>query len=85
MIKSITITPKQWEQVQKEVFDDQPLSVRASRRKMREVLGFTNRIDRIENWKRNGSINFDTERVVLDFFDEKKKTMFILKYSHIID
>ena len=85
MIKPITITPKQWEQLQKEIFNDQPLSVRASRRKMREILGFTNRIDRNWNWKGDEYINFDTERVVLDFFDEKKKTMFILKYSHIID
>ena len=85
MIKPITITPKQWDELQAEIFQDQPLSVRASRRKMREVLGFTNRTDRNWNWKGDGSINFDTHRVVLDFFDEKKKTMFILKYSHIID
>ena len=48
---------------------------------MKEVLGFTVRTYR--DWEPN-MVHFN-EYIVLDFYDTKKKTMFILKFSEILN
>ena len=83
MIKPITITITQWRQITNEIFDNESVSVRGGRSKIRKALGFTERTYWYGESTSDGA-SFQ-ELVDLDFFDERKKTMFIIKYSHIID
>lgn len=67
----ITIDYNSWLLLKERLSSDQPKSVMIIREKMRNVLGFTTRVER-----RN------SKKVMhLDFFDDLKKTMFVLKYS----
>lgn len=74
--RSIKLTEKQWIKLQKRLREDHPLSVIAIRDKMKRVLGFTTREDRADYW--NPVIH-------LDFFDEKMKTMFLLRYGDYLE
>lgn len=62
----IELTQAQWMIIRSRIAGEYPSSVLMIRPRMREVLGFTNR--------NQGN------KVVLDFFDENKKSWFILKY-----
>ena len=74
--RSIKLTEKQWNKLQERLREEHPLSVLAIRDKMKRVLGFTKREDRSDY--RNPIIH-------LDFFDEPKKTMFLLKYGDYLE
>lgn len=79
-IKSIPISLDAWAKLYTQLARDNPPSVILIREKMREVLGFTARFPLWEP----GMVNRN-EYIILDFFDEKKKTMFLLKYSHFLE
>jgi len=70
-----------WAKLHTQLARDNPPSVILIREKMREVLGFT---ARNHYYWDPGMVN-KNEYIILDFFDEKKKTMFLLKYSHILE
>lgn len=75
--RSIKLSEKQWDKLHKRLKADYPLSVVAIRDKMRRVLGFTTRTDRTQDyWK---------PVIHLDFYDEKMKTMFLLKYGDYLE
>jgi hypothetical protein len=57
-----------------------PSSVFLIRNRMKDVLGFTTRYDQIYDKK----VYEITTTVYLDFFNESKRTMFILKYSELL-
>jgi hypothetical protein len=85
MIKTIVLKQDQWERLYEQFKKDLPLSVVLIRDKMKNYLGCTIR-EHVE-WE---PINNDYygSRVVttrLDFFDEKKKVMFLLRYSEFIN
>jgi hypothetical protein len=75
--KSIIITQKEWETVQQEIRKHYPVSVCSIRSKMRKVLGFTPRD--ANSWAS------DYSTMSLDFFDDAKKTMFLLRFGHLIN
>lgn len=76
MAKSIRLTRAEWGSLKKQIEKDYPPSVLLLRSKMRRVLGFTTR--------NHGWFNPKYEKyqrdVVLDFFSDKKHTMFLMKY-----
>lgn len=75
-MKPIKLTEKQWFLLKTRLTNDHSPSVMLVRNKRREVLGFTER--RHQVWEaQTGYIN----SVYLDFFDDAKRTMFLLKYS----
>lgn len=78
-MKPIIIETKQWNALKERINNDYPPSVRLVREKMKRVLGFTPRFYE----------EFDPElgrniQVHLDFFDEHKRTMFLLKYTEYV-
>lgn len=78
-MKPIIIETKQWNALKERINNDYPPSVRLVREKMKRVLGFTPRFYE----------EFDSElgrniQVHLDFFDEHKRTMFLLKYTEYV-
>lgn len=66
-----------------QLIQTQPKSVMLTRWKMREVLGFTDRLhtDWVDEPNKWGGMGYERREVHLDFFDEAKLTFFLLKYS----
>lgn len=93
-MKPIKLTPRQWSIIREHMVEEYKStpSVIMIRSKMREVLGFVPRehteyIDHPEF--ANGQVlsrPYYTERnIMLDFYSEPMRTMFLLKYSHILN
>lgn len=80
MIKSITITERQWDTLKNRIKEDYPPSVLLSRSRMKGTLGFTPRRQLVNE---RGIQNIPIFH--LDFFSDKKKTFFLVKYSDIIN
>ena len=77
-MKPIRLTPKQWRTIRKIMHDEYPRTVFMLRDKMKRVLGFT--VREHSEWIQ-GEHQFT---VCLDFYNERKYTMFILKYSEYL-
>ena len=80
MIKSIMITEPQWDTLKNKIKEDYPPSVLLCRSRMKRTLGFTPRGRLVQE---RGIENIPV--FYLDFFSEKKKTFFLMKYSDIIN
>jgi hypothetical protein len=78
-MKPIIITHNQWKVLKERINNDYPPSVNLVREKMKRVLGFTPRF--YEEW--DDSIGRSIQ-IHLDFFDEQKRTMFLLKYTEYV-
>ena len=80
----IELTEAQWARLYQRLaqdYEDEP-SVILIRAKMRAVLGFTVRRHRVRDPRHQGmQPGWYHEWICLDFYDEAKKTMFLLKYS----
>lgn len=88
-MKAIVLTHSQWYAIRQEIDKQYPNSVGMVRSKMREVLGFTPReheefLGNYDNAslddKFQGRYGYITS-IHLDFYDEAKRTMFLLKYG----
>jgi hypothetical protein len=79
-MKPITLTKIQWAELKEKINNDYPPSVSLVREKMKRVLGFTprfyERYDEKSGWNKI--------EIHLDFFDDQKRTMFLLKYSDYV-
>jgi len=90
MSKAIILTKSKWYRLMDRLIKDYPRSVTMVRSKMREHLGFVDREH--EEWHDRDVSSRDmgygtkyrTTMVHLDFYDEKKRTMFLLKYSDYV-
>jgi hypothetical protein len=79
-VRTIKLSQAAWLKIYNDIAKHYPPSVLLVRSKMKSTLGFTSRTYR--EWDNN---NFEyNEQIHLDFFSEKKYTMFILKYSMVI-
>jgi hypothetical protein len=83
-MKPIVMSESAWLDLRAHLFQTQPKSVMLTRWKMREVLGFTDRLhtewidNKVNKW---GGMGYEQRQVHLDFFDEAKRTFFLLKYT----
>lgn len=95
-MKPVVISPKAWKLVRDELHKEYPKSVFMLRNKMKAVLGFTVREHR--SWVVNPNFGEDDklfgedtakgwyeDQVHLDFYSENKRTMFLLKFSEVIN
>lgn len=90
MSKPLVLSEAQWLKIYNHIAQTYPPSVLLIRNRMKEVLGFTSRtheewVDQLVDIK---DIRYNTKYCVksihLDFYNEPKRTMFLLKYSDII-
>lgn len=80
MSKPISLTLKQWSELRTKLSHDYGQAVGLVSWRLRETFGFTVREHRDEShadWRQWITVK-------LDFYDEDKKTMFLLKYSDFI-
>jgi len=78
MNKDLWLTPATWKKLKEKLKEDYPPSVMLIRSKMRSKLGFTDR--RHTHWSNDNP----RVHVILDFYSEKKRTFFIMKYSEFL-
>jgi len=84
MSKPIEISKAQWSKLVNQLSQDYPRSTVLLRNKMKQKLGFTPR--EYKHW--DDSIGkyggYRKNCIMLDFYSEKKRTFFIMKYSEYI-
>ena len=93
MSKPIVLSPEQWLKLRAKLSQDYPRSVTMIRWKMKEVLGFIDR--EYEEWveyadpeiRRSSGLGTKLciQSIRLDFYNEPKRTMFMLKYSEYLE
>jgi hypothetical protein len=84
MPKPVEISRSQWEKLNEQLKKEYSISVILIRNKMKERLGFIPReykdwddsIGKYGGWRKNC--------IMLDFYSEKKRTWFMIKYSDYI-
>lgn len=82
-MKPIVLSEQHWMKLRHQLIQTQSKSVMLTRWKMREVLGFTDRchsewVNEVNKW---GGMGYERREVHLDFYDEAKRTFFLLKYG----
>lgn len=91
-MKPLVLTPPKWELLKTQLRTDYSPSVTLVRWKMKETLGFTAREhnewlgyydDVTKDQRKSGEHGYRTV-IHLDFYDEAKRTMFLLKYSDYV-
>ena len=85
MKKTLELEKHQWNKIFARIKKEYPTSVWELRSKMRKVLFFTPREYKVwdENIGKYGGWNKDC--IVLDFYSEKHKTLFLMKHSDILN
>ena len=81
MSKPIELSHAQWDRLREQLKQDNPPSVMMLRSRMKAKLGFTDRTyvgwaDELGGPRKHC--------VMLDFYSEKKRTFFLMKYSDFI-
>jgi hypothetical protein len=80
---TIKLTVKQWQCIREEMHNDDPKTVFMLRDKMKRVLGFT--VREHNEWIIKPDGGYGEHSIRLDFYNERKYTMFLLKYSEFIN
>jgi hypothetical protein len=83
MSKPMVLSQEAWAKIYNKIAKEYPPSVLLVRTKMRSVLGFTSRTHTV--WRHDVGGSYPLEFIHLDFYDEPKRTMFVLKYSEYLD
>jgi hypothetical protein len=84
MSKPLILSQKQWADIYNHIAKNYPPSVLLMREKMRSVLGFTSRTH--QGWIKDGVHGVVCKTTIhLDFYNEPKRTMFLLKYSEVLN
>jgi hypothetical protein len=78
-MKPIVLSVKQWQTIRAELQTEHPRTVFMLRDKMKRVLGFT--VREHNEWVPKLSGGYSEHSIRLDFYSERKYTMFLLKFS----
>ena len=84
MTKPIEISHSQWKKLYEQLKQDYPPSVWLLRERMKSRLGFTPREYKDYDKDMGKYGGYRKNCVMLDFYSEKKRTFFIMKYSEYI-
>ena len=80
MSKPIVLSEPKWAKLRERLISDHGLSVMMLTYRMKDKLGFTVREHREWTEQRGSMVD-----IRLDFYNEPKRTMFLLKYSEYLD
>lgn len=85
MSKPILLTEESWTLLHRQLAQDNHSSVMLIREKMKVVLGFT--VRRHTEWVLDPGAKHrrPAYSICLDFYNEPKRTMFLLKYSDFLE
>ena len=82
-MSTIILTVDQWSRIRTDLHTEHPKSVFMLTHKMRQVLGFTARNH--TEWIPKPDGGHSEHSIRLDFYNERKYTMFMLKYSEYLN
>jgi hypothetical protein len=82
-MRPVILTVDQWKKIRLQLQEEHPKTVFMLRNKMRAVLGFTVRDHKAFVQKPDGG--YYSLEVHLDFYSENKRTMFLLKFSEVLN
>ena len=83
MSKPIVLSTGKWIRLKSKLLEDYPRSVVLIRQRSKEVLGFVSR--EFEEWNTDSGHWQQNRDVRLDFYNDAKRTMFMLKYSEYLE
>lgn len=78
-LKSIHLSERTWSIIYANLAREHKVSVILIRSRMKSVLGFT--VRRHTDWTDSKPFTY----IVLDFYNPAKRTMFLLKFSELLD
>ena len=78
-MKPIVLSISQWQAIRAELQTEHPRTVFMLRDKMKRVLGFT--VREHNEWVIKPDGGYGEHSIHLDFYSERKYTMFLLKFS----
>ena len=84
MSKPIQLSNGQWDRLREQLWRDYPRSVMMLRSRMQAKLGFTPRAYRDWDDHLGTHGGYRKNCIMLDFYSEKKRTFFLMKYSDFI-
>lgn len=82
-MKPIILSVDTWSRIRAELQQEHPKTVFMLRTKMRSVLGFT--VREHNEWIIKPDGGYGEHSIHLDFYSERKYTMFILKFSEVLN
>ena len=82
-MSTLKLTVSQWKQIRMQLKEEHPTSVFMLRERMRIVLGFT--VREHNEWVIKPDGGYGEHSIRLDFYNERKYTMFLLKYSEYLN
>ena len=78
-MKPVVLSVSQWQVIRSELQTEHPRTVFMLRDKMKRVLGFT--VREHTEWIAKPDGGYSKHSIRLDFYSERKYTMFLLKFS----
>jgi hypothetical protein len=81
-MKPVVLSVSQWQTIRAELQTEHPRTVFMLRDKMKRVLGFT--VREHNEWVIKPDGGYSEHSIHLDFYSERKYTMFILKFSEYL-
>lgn len=81
-MKPVVLSVSQWQTIRAELQTEHPRTVFMLRDKMKRVLGFT--VREHNEWVIKPDGGYGEHSIHLDFYSERKYTMFILKFSEYL-
>ena len=79
IMKPVVLSVSQWIRIKEELHTEYPRTVFMLRDKMKRVLGFT--VREHNEWVAKLDGGYSEFSIRLDFYSERKYTMFLLKFS----
>jgi hypothetical protein len=80
---TVNLTVSQWQRIREDMHTEYPKTVFMLRDKMKRVLGFT--VREHNEWVIKPDGGYGEHSIRLDFDNKRKYTMFLLKYSELIN
>jgi hypothetical protein len=81
-MRPVILNVEQWKTIRTELQTEHSKTVFMLREKMKRVLGFT--VREHNEWVIKPDGGYGDHQIHLDFYSEKKRTMFLLKFSEVI-
>ena len=82
-MSTLKLTVEQWRKIRADLQTEHPKTVFMLKEKMKRVLGFT--VREHNEWIPKLDGGYSDHSIRLDFYNERKYTMFILKYSEYLN
>jgi hypothetical protein len=82
-MSTLKLTVSQWQKIRADLQTEHPKTVFMLKEKMKRILGFS--VREHNEWIPKMDGGYSDHSIRLDFYNERKYTMFLLKYSEYLN